>query len=321
MTREEIAHLRAEIGVLRRQLDAIPARARMTRRSTEARLRDLEALVNTEHGKRPPARVRLSFRGRPVVGAHGIFAAFAAGAIERFSRAVALLAAGQGGQIAARGPIPYRESNELLVVGPTVGSFGFELEEYQPSGAAPDLGFDLPTPVAVALEQLQALLAGAAGTDDDLAEAASGIDPRARGALQEFLSHVAGQGAVCAVETGGRAVHFAEVAQVTRAAARLAEDSVRQTEQVLAGSFQGVLPMRRTFEFRETGSEEILGGKLGPAALDPNELNDHLREETTIRVTATQVGSGKARYTLNEMPVFGPPDQTPGDRLARNRSE
>lgn len=309
MTRGEIDHIRAEIGLLRRQLAAIPEKARMTRRSTEARLRSLEALLQETVSDRIPARVRLTFRGRPVVGTHGIFAAFGAGAIERFSKAVALLAAGQGAQIGARGPIPYRESNELLVVGPALGSFGFELEEYQTPGPHPELELDLPTPVAVALGQAQALLAGAAGTDDELAEAASGVDPRARGAVQEFLSHIAGQGAVCAVEASGRSVIFADVAQVARAATRLAEDSVQQAEQELTGSFQGVLPTRRTFEFKERGSEEVIVGKVGPAVLDPNQLNNHLREETTIKVTTTRVGAGKPRYALNEMPVFASQEQ------------
>ncbi len=305
MTQDEINHVRAEVGLLRRQLDAIPAGARMTRRSTSDRIRGLEALLQERAPVPAPTRVRLTFRGRPVVGTHGISAAFGSGAIERFANAVALLAAGQRRQLGARGPIPDRGSNELLIVGSVAGSFGFELEENQLLGLQPESDLAEPTPIAVAIGQAQALLAGASGTDDDLAEAASGVDPRARGAVQEFLSLLARQGAVCVVEASGRSVRFTDVAEVERAAARLTEGNVRQIGEELTGSFQGVLPMRRTFEFKVTGHDEVIAGKVGPAVLDPHQLNDHLREETTIRVTTTQVGAGQPRYILEDVPVFG----------------
>jgi hypothetical protein len=303
MMADEIHHIRAEIAFLKRHLADLPDRARVTRMSTKSRIGNLEMLLADLQTVAPVKRLRLTFRGRPVVGSHGIFASFGAGSLDRFSRAIALLAAGQSGELGARGPIPDRGASELLVVGATVGSFGFELEEYQPNDPAPTLESGIPSSVAVAMEQAQALLAGAAGTDDELAEAASGIDPRGRRAVQEFLAHVAGQEGVCAIEYGDHTVRFADVAQVHRAAERLGE-SVRQTDEELVGAFLGVLPIRRAFEFREAATEVVIAGKLGPTVRDADTLNEHLNQETNIKVCTTRVGAGKPRYVLREMPVF-----------------
>ena len=104
---------------------------------------------------REPARARLTFRGRPVVGQHGIFAEFGAKATSAFADAVAKVAAGLSGPLASMGPIPNRDESRLLITGTALGSFGFELEE-MPIGDQLDFGED--TSPGKALELTQNLL-------------------------------------------------------------------------------------------------------------------------------------------------------------------
>ena len=123
-------HLFAERTTLKRMLSEIPIEDVLERSGLEARLEDVEhelAKVGAPH--REPARPRLTFRGRPVVDQHGIFAEFGTQATSAFTDAVAKVAAGLSGPLAAMGPIPNRDESQLLITGTALGSFGFELRK------------------------------------------------------------------------------------------------------------------------------------------------------------------------------------------------
>ena len=123
-------HLLAEQNFLRARLAELPASARLTSISTEARLRTIEMqLAEMPINEREPARARLTFNGVPVIGSHGIFADFGMRAVSSFTDAVASVAASLTAPLASMGPIPNRDQNQLLITNTAVGSFGFELEE------------------------------------------------------------------------------------------------------------------------------------------------------------------------------------------------
>ena len=85
MNPQDHLHLLAEQTFLREQLVALPASARLTRMSTEARLQIIAAQLAQEPVlEQEPARVRLTFSGRPVIGSHGIFADFGMKAVNSF---------------------------------------------------------------------------------------------------------------------------------------------------------------------------------------------------------------------------------------------
>ena len=213
MNNEDRLHLLAEQTFLRRDLAETPETARLTRMSIEARLRKVDAeLAALPVDERAPARARLTFDGVPVIRSHGIFADFGMKAVSSFTEAVASIAASLTAPLAAMGPIPNRDQNQLLITSTAVGSFGFELEEYR----AEQLALEDSSTVATALERTQALLQSTLGDDEALADIASETDPRALDKVRTFLRVLADNSAVCALQYGGRGVRFTDVGQVSR---------------------------------------------------------------------------------------------------------
>jgi hypothetical protein len=234
-----------------------------------------------------------------VVGSHGVFAEFGAAAISKFNDAVATVAASLSAPLAATGPIPNREQNQLLITRTAIGSFGFELEEYQ-SAQLPLV--EGPSALEQALEQAQSLLQGTLGSDDELADSVTGTDPRAIGAVRAFLDTLTNAEATCALEFRERVVRFSDVGQVRRSLERLSQENLHEEEQWLEGEFQGVLPKRRTFEFQPSDREEIVIGKVGANIPNAGTLNEILHRRVRIRVMTTRVGNGRPRYVLLEQP-------------------
>lgn len=301
MNNEDRQHLLAERTFLQRLLAKTPATARLTRMSDEARLRKVEAqLAALPADERIPARARLTFDGVPVIRSHGIFADFGMKAVSSFTEAVASVAASLSAPLAAMGPIPNRDQNQLLITSTAVGSFGFELEEYR----AEHLALEEVSPVATALERTQALLQSTLGNDDELADIASETDPRALDKVRTFLKVLADNSAVCALQYGGSGVRFTDVGQVSRSLARLAADNLHESEEQLRGEFVGVLPNSRSFEFRLASDGQIIRGKVAPCVQNVDAINDHLHSAVQIDVTRTQVGNGRPRYLLTQMPQW-----------------
>jgi hypothetical protein len=294
-------HLLAEQGFLREQLVGLPPSARLTRMSTESRLRTIETqLAEIPVDEREPARARLTFNGAPVIGSHGIFADFGMRAVSSFTDAVASIAASLAAPLASMGPIPNRDQNQLLITNTAVGSFGFELEEFR--GA--QLLLEDESAMAVALDRTQALLQGTLGNDEDLADVASETDPRALEKIRTFLRVLADSDAVCALQYRGRGVRFTDVGQVRASLERLGADNLRESEQQLHGEFVGVLPKSRTFEFKLAGEEKIIRAKVATTIQNVDELNQHLHQTVAIHVMTTQVGNGRPRYLLMRMPAW-----------------
>ena len=299
MSREEHDHLLAERVALQRILEGIPEADVLDRSSFLSRLKSVEQRIATvEADTRMPARARLTFRGKPVVGSHGIFAEFGMTATKAFTDAVSMMAAALGGPLASTGPIPNREQNQLLITSTAVGSFGFELEEHLDG----HLMLESETALSLALAQAQGLLQGSVGSDDELADAATGTDPRALVAVRTFLDTLVTNEAVCSVELADTLFSFSDVGEVRRSLERLGQDNLHEELQTYSGEFQGVLPKRRTFEFRVANSEDVITGKIGPGISDADALNDHLHTLARIEVLATRVGNGRPRYVLNKLP-------------------
>jgi hypothetical protein len=292
-------HLLAEQTTLNRLLAEIPADGVLERSGLEARLEDVEReLATFGPARRDRARARLTFRGRPVVDQHGIFAEFGTRATSAFTDAVAKVAAGLSGPLAAMGPIPNRDESQLLITGTALGSFGFELEE-APSNL---LEFEEPTIAGQALELTQGLLQSTLGTDDELADSAVATDPRAIAAVRNFLEILATNEAVCALQLNDKLFQFKDLGEVNRSVQRLGRDNLLEEQTQLTGKFQGVLPKARTFEFKLEESAEVIRGKVGTTITNPEVLNEHLDQATQIDVLATRVGTGNPRYVLMKMP-------------------
>jgi hypothetical protein len=302
MNQQDRLHLLAEQTFLRAQLAELPSSAKLTRMSDEARLK----VIQTQLDQHPvdeaePARTRLTFSGRPVIGSHGIIAEFGMKAVNSFTDAIATVAASIFAPLAQSGPIPNRENYQLLITNTALGSFGFELEEYR--GVQSSL--EEISPVALALEQTQTILLATQGSDEDLADSVSETDPRALEKIRSFLQVLADNEAICTLQYQNRSMRFTDVGQIKSSLVRLSQDNLQEKEETLQGEFQGILPKARTFEFKSSGlSCEIVKGKISKSIQDVDSLNRHLNQAVAIKVMATRVANGKPRYLLLELPVW-----------------
>ncbi|MDP2828042.1 MAG: hypothetical protein Q8O37_05495 [Sulfuricellaceae bacterium] len=302
MNRQDYAQLLGERSALQRMISETPLEDVLDRGSLTARLEEIEhCLSDGKVDEREPARARLTFNGRPVVGSYGIFADFGTKAISAFNEAVTAVAASLAGGLAAKGPIPNREQHHLLITNTALGSFGFELEEYR-SGQLP---IDEKSTLDQAIECTQNLLQGSVNSDDELlADSASELDQRALDKVRDFVSTLAENEAICALQFRNQLFRFTDVGQVRHSLERISRDNLHEEEQVLRGEFQGVLPKRRTFELQIGGTDQIITGKIAPAVGDADEINNHLHHEVEIRVMVTRVGNGRPRYLLLAMPEW-----------------
>lgn len=290
----------AEHRFLAERLAALPDAAGLTRRSAQARLQQVDDLLAQIPAGVPRASVRLTFRGQPVLGSEGILADFGMKAVNAFSEAVAAVAASLSAPLAAMGPIPNRDANQLLITGTAVGSFGFELQELPINQA------DLLEPSAVgrALAHTQNLLLGTTAPDDELlADTAAELDQRAIDKVRTFVAVLRDHDATCALQFGSTTFRFNELAQVQTSLDRLSHDNLQEEQVVLSGQFEGVLPRRKSFEFRRADSGEVLTGKMAAAIQRPEIVNAHLYETVSVQFVRTVVGRGRPRFVLTALPA------------------
>jgi len=297
--------LQSEVKALELMLSEIPEDDVLDRRSIEARLAAVRSLLPddlTLVEKRERVRAALTFRGRPVVGTHGILADFGAKATAGFSEAVAAIAASLTAPLKSSGPIPDKDSNQLLITGVAVGSFGFELEEARPAS----LLLDHPSKVEVALQRAVSLLGAMVSNDDELlADNIEDLDQRALSKVREFVKTLSENEATCAVAFQKSSFSFPNIEAVRRGLDQISGNNIAEKEEFMTGTLLGILPNRRSFEFKDRVSQSITHGKISPAIEDPQFLNQYLQHEVTIQVVKTQIRDRKPRYVLRDIRSVG----------------
>ncbi len=293
--------LRSEAAALEEMLVEIPEDDVLDRRGIQARLAFVRSRLpndETTVEQKDRARAALTFRGRPVVGTHGIFADFGAKATAGFSEAVAAIAASLNAPLKSMGPIPDRENNQLLITGVAVGSFGFELEEAGPAPFLPDQS----TNVEIALSRAVALLTAMVSDDDEvLADNIEDLDQRALSKMRDFVRTLAENEATCALAYQKTLFQFPNTDAVKRGLDRISDTNILEIEESFEGVLEGLLPNRRSFEFRVQASGELLSGKISTVIGDPVALNKFIEKLVKIDVATTQVKDGKRRYVLRRL--------------------
>ncbi len=292
--------LLAERSALQKMIESIPDEDVIDRGSLQAKLEQVEIELTRLGEIREPARTKLTFVGRPVIGSHGIFADFGMKAVNGFAEAIAAVAASLTAPLRSMGPIPNRDQNQLLITNTALGSFGFELEELP----CAQLKLDEPSIVEQALERTQMLLQAAAESDDEmLADAAAEMDQRALDKVRAFVETLRANEALCAIEFRKNLFRFKNGDQVEQTVARISEANLQETVEELTGSFEGALPnKRRTFEFKVADTDEVIVGRFGAGVERPDEVNRHLFDLCKIKVAVTRVGTRKRRYVLLNLP-------------------
>ncbi len=295
--------LASEIRELESLLAAIPEGNIIERMSLESRLQSAQAAL-AALPKQAESKARLTFRGKPVLGSHGIAADFSGKAVAAFSDAFAAVSAGLTEGLRDMGPIPNRDKNQLLITGTAIGSFGFEFELPTPEPSLfPDM--DEAREAMVKIEALFRL--AAEGSDDEVTEVISEIHPRAVRKVHEFLDLMVQQRAWCGLEFGERFFRYADYKQIKASCERLKDENIQEREESYLGEFQGVLPAGRTFEFRLSDQEGLIRGKVDPDIKDPDVLNrEWLHKPVTLTLHVMQVGQGRPRYTLTSLDKLKP---------------
>ena len=125
---------------------------------------------------------------------------------------------------------------------------------------------------------------------------------------------MADQEAVCALEFKDKVFRFADVGEVRRSEQRLSLDNIHENKQQLEGVFQGVLPKRRTFEFKLSSTQEVIAGKVGAGIADASRINHILERATKIEVQTICVGNGRPRYVLLKYEEPSVQEQGTGNR-------
>lgn len=308
-TQREVDALRSELATLDVMIAALPADAVLERFGLERRQAELRESLRAFEETGQPARVcgqvALAFDGRPVRGHSSIDAQFAGEGVSEFQKLLSLVAASRSReQIKGYGRIPDEQYCRLQITGTIEGSFGFLLEE-DPE-VEPALG---ETHVSDAIEEVNELLAATAGDDELFVDTISGLEPRVRNQLAQFLKVVAANEASLKVTSPGRRTQFRTSADVQDALDRVNDARLEEADDWYAGHLQGYLPAGRRFEFLADNGQ-LLTGPLAPL-LDSDRVRPFIDQRCRAHIRTMTVftrGKTRTRHVLLEV------DLVEGDR-------
>lgn len=204
------------------------------------------------------AEIALLFDGAPVEGKRSIDANFAAQALHHFQSIVTrLFSANLRGELASRGKIRGADLAALNIRGIATGSFGFVLEEKDALQYSV-----LKTPIREALEEAASLFDEfTQESDDEFLVDVDDINPRVFKSLAQFFGHLEKNGAALKANLPDRQLTF-DRAGISRAYKRITDTSVRIEPVTWVGTLVGLSPIKRTFDFRQDGTQEIISGKF-----------------------------------------------------------
>ncbi len=296
MIMRERQFLQSEIAALEDMIRRTPEKKAITRKSLEARKneveRELSSLIPQYY---EPAHSQLIFRGKPTIKNQGVYANFAACALDKYSNMITVIGSNQTAELGSCGPIPNRDEFQLMITGTILGSFGFEIEEVPRQATIfPEL-----SPIKMAMEKANLIMKlSATASDEDIAEAVADISGRSIEAIRAFLEVMERYEALFSIELeDNKSIEFFKIEDIKQIKERLRPENVREWDDELTGEFQGAIPDGRTFEFI-INKKEVIRGKIGLEIEDPIKINYIVEKPAKIKVHAKQVGSSKTRYTL-----------------------
>lgn len=247
-----------------------------------------------------PTGVALFFGGRPVVGSHGIKAAFGAQAVGKFQKLVSQrYAAAETGPLASRGRVPMSEDTQLLVTDVVRGSFGFVLQGSQPA--------DSDAVLRQVVDEVADTLSRMAAADDALFdEASAGVDNRQLGALKEFFKLLDDEGASLRVVEGER--DFELTTQAVQRARQRAEALVIEDRlETLQGEIIGWAEYALRFEMRLHTDNSVVVGMMLREAMQRlleegiNPLHSHVSARVKVREVRLRNRAPRKTFTLQSI--------------------
>jgi len=252
------------------------------------------------------AEVSILFDGAPVDGSRTIDARFAAQAITYFQGIITrLFASNSRGQLAQKGKIKGAEFASLNIRGVATGSFGFVLEEKDAHQASA-----LKTPIRESLEQATALFEEfTQENEDEFLIDVDDINPRVFNALAKFFRHLEKNDAALKAQLPDRQYSY-DRAGIERAYKRISGTSIKIENVTWTGTLVGLSPIKRTFDFKRDGDENIVSGKFShQVSQDYLErideegitLGDHFRAKIEIGTMRKPDGTISISYTVIDL--------------------
>jgi hypothetical protein len=257
-----------------------------------------------------PPGVALFFGGRPIVGSHGIKAAFGAQAVGKFQKLVSQrYAAAELGPLSSRGRVPLSEETQLLVTDVVRGSFGFVLQ-----GAGTSNGDAVLRQV---VDEVADTLSRMAAPDDALFnEAAADVDNRQLGALKEFFKLLDDEGASLRIVEGERDFELTTQA-VQRARQRAEALTIEDRVETLEGEVIGWAEFSLRFELRSHVDRSVVMGSVSAEAMGRllmegvNPLHRHVRASVKTREVRLRSRAPKKTFALQSIEMIEPPADWP----------
>jgi hypothetical protein len=303
-------------------LDRMPEERVIDRKSLEYRLEETQKKLNAikDYEKIKPIRPRLTFSGEPVLSSRGALADFLPGAFRTFIGATYAVAASLTGKpLHKTGPLPDRGKHPVLIIGPAIGSFGFEMEIVKPEEmASPSEGrqlelFDFEDSSAIERSIkiiIELFKRSAHDTNEAVAEIVEQIDSRAIKSVEKFLTYTTKHNAYCALSVDKDVkFRYRDIESINRSKKILSSSNFQMSRESFAGCFIGVLPKARRFEFRVSDTKEVLRGKILDAA--PEEIEEfartHLYSDISVEMGVYRVGDSNPRYSLDTVHILTTP--------------
>lgn len=257
-----------------------------------------------------PVGVALFFGGRPVVGSHGIKAAFGTQAVGKFQKLVSQrYAAAETGPLASRGRVPMSDDTQLLVTDVVRGSFGFVLQ-----GTGPASGDVVLKEV---VDQVADTLSRMAAVDEALFdEASADVDTRQLGALKEFFKLLDDEGASLRVVEGERDFELSTQA-VQRARQRAEATTIEERLETLQGELIGWAEHSSRFELRLHIDRNVVSGMVSRAAMESSlqsgliPLHRHVRARVKVREARLRNRPPRKTFTLQFLEAIDAPADWP----------
>jgi len=248
-------HLAADLAAVETMIERLTDEDVMMRLGLEERREELRReLESLQASEGTTAAAALFFGGRPVVGGLGIESEFGGKAVCTFQDLVAKQFAQEAGGLGQRGIVPNKAATRLHITNVVRGSFGFQLEELEPSL--------LDTSLKTAVDNVSRLIAGFGEDDEDRFEAAvENIDQRVLATAREFFSLMRQDGATFRIVVGETDRSF-DAALVERAAERARVTEIEDVDEQVAGILAGVLPDAHLFEYRTDSDRGTIRGKV-----------------------------------------------------------
>jgi len=213
------------------------------------------------------ASVALFFGGKPVFGSRGIATDFAASMLDSFQELVQRsFASAEVGALGERGPIPRRESANLMVTHVTKGSFGFVLDELSDQVELDD------SVLKTRVEEVVTILERIASSNElDFEEAIEEVDPRMLTTLKDFFSNLHSAEATIRLVDESADISL-DAGAIRRGQVRTEASSIEEREITVRGVLEGFLPERRKFELRTVDDEVLYGSVSANAAIQYAEM-------------------------------------------------